>query len=232
MCTQVLFLHRLHHQFTKSTIIFTVSSLFLLAVMAYDRFVAISNPLSYNVVMSPDICMGLLAGAYICGLSKAILRTVCAFTLSFCDDDQINFFFCHLPPLLKLASHSMTQSETVILFPAKRMFLASGTIILVSYTLIIRTLRFWEWSLLVGKPRPSPPAPPISLLLFSSLGHLPSRAREVTQTKPQEESKIVSFTLWSSLCWTLWPTVWGTKTQKVQSEKSVVKFSSQWMQFR
>ena len=71
MCTQVLCLHHLHHQFTKSTIIFTVSSLFLLAVMAYDHFVAISNPLSYNVVMSPDICMGLLAGAYVCGLSRA-----------------------------------------------------------------------------------------------------------------------------------------------------------------
>ncbi|CAI9153669.1 unnamed protein product [Rangifer tarandus platyrhynchus] len=127
--------------FTKSTIVFTVSSLFLLAVMAYDRFVAISSPLSYNVVMSPDIRLGLLAGAYVCGLSGAILHTVCAFTLSFCDDNQINFF-CHLPPLLKLASHSMTQSETVILFPAKHMFLANGTIILVSYTLIIRTLRF------------------------------------------------------------------------------------------
>ena len=60
---------------------------------------------------------------------------MCAFTLSFCDDDEINF--C----LLKPASRSMTQSETVILFPAKCVFLANGTVILVSYTLIIRTLR-------------------------------------------------------------------------------------------
>nr|XP_003421437.1 olfactory receptor 9I1-like [Loxodonta africana] len=113
---------------------------YLLAAMAYDRFVAISNPLSYNVAMTPGTYRGLLAGAYVCGVLAAILRTTCTFTLSFCDNNQINFFFCDMPPLLKLACSSMTQSEIIILFFAKSMFLDNVVFILVSYMLIIRAI--------------------------------------------------------------------------------------------
>ncbi|XP_008569736.1 PREDICTED: olfactory receptor 9I1-like [Galeopterus variegatus] len=112
----------------------------LLAVMAYDCYVAISNPLHYNMAMTPGTCRGLLAGAYMRGVSGAILRTMCTFTLSFCDDNEINFFFCDPSPLLKLTCSSMTQSEIAILFFAELMFLANVTIILVSYMLIIRAI--------------------------------------------------------------------------------------------
>ncbi|XP_013361833.1 PREDICTED: olfactory receptor 9I1-like, partial [Chinchilla lanigera] len=69
---------------------------FLLAVMAYDRYVAISNPLLYTVAMKPRICWSLVVGAYVCGVSGSILRTTCTFSLSFCEDNHINFFFCDL----------------------------------------------------------------------------------------------------------------------------------------
>ncbi|XP_016819739.1 olfactory receptor 9I1, partial [Cricetulus griseus] len=75
---------------------------FLLSVMAYDRYVAISNPLLYTVAMSPRRCWSLVAGAYGGGLFGAILRTTCTFSLFFCENNHINFFFCDLPPLLKL----------------------------------------------------------------------------------------------------------------------------------
>ncbi|XP_014648589.1 PREDICTED: olfactory receptor 9I1-like [Ceratotherium simum simum] len=55
---------------------------FLLAVMAYDRYVAISKPLLYPVAMNPRVCWSLVVGAYVCGMSGAILRTSCTFTLS------------------------------------------------------------------------------------------------------------------------------------------------------
>ncbi|XP_055151262.1 olfactory receptor 9I1-like [Symphalangus syndactylus] len=113
---------------------------YLLSVMAYDSFVAISNPLHYNMTMTPGACRVFLASAYICGVSRAILHTTCTFILSFCGDNQINFFFCDLPPLLKLACSSMTQTEIVILFFAKCMFLANVMIILISYMLIIRAI--------------------------------------------------------------------------------------------
>ncbi|XP_062951515.1 olfactory receptor 9I1 [Cynocephalus volans] len=113
---------------------------YLLAVMAYDRYVAISNPLCYTVAMNPRVCWSLVAGAYICGISGAILRTTCTFTLSFCDDNEINFFFCDLPPLLKLACSDTTNTEIVIVFFGSFVILANALVILISYLLIIKAI--------------------------------------------------------------------------------------------
>ncbi|XP_004389258.1 olfactory receptor 9I1-like [Trichechus manatus latirostris] len=113
---------------------------FLLAVMAYDRYVAISNPLLYTVVMNPRICWSLVAGAYVCGVSGAILRTTSTFTLSFCDNNQINFFFCDLPPLLKLTCSDTINIEIVIVFFGNFVILVNALVILISYLLIIKAI--------------------------------------------------------------------------------------------
>ncbi|KAM8929663.1 olfactory receptor 9I1-like [Lycaon pictus] len=113
---------------------------FLLSVMAYDRCVAISNPLLYTVVMNPRICWGLVVGAYVCGVSGAILRTTCTFTLSFCNYNQINFFFCDVPPLLKLACSDTTNTEIVIVFFGNFVILANALVILISYLFIIKAI--------------------------------------------------------------------------------------------
>ncbi|KAM8813996.1 olfactory receptor 9I1-like [Rhynchonycteris naso] len=113
---------------------------FLLAVMAYDRYVAVSNPLLYTVAMNPRICWRLVLGAYVCGMSGAILRTTCTFTLSFCDNNQIDFFFCDLPPLLKLACSDTTNTEVIIVFFSNFVILANALVILISYLLIIKAL--------------------------------------------------------------------------------------------
>ncbi|XP_008834392.1 olfactory receptor 9I1 [Nannospalax galili] len=112
---------------------------FLLAVMAYDRYVAISNPLLYTVVMSPGRCWSLVAGAYVCGVSGAILRTTCTFSLFFCEDNRINFF-CDLPPLLKLACSDIANIEIIILFFANFVISANALVILISYLFIIKAV--------------------------------------------------------------------------------------------
>ncbi|XP_016055930.1 PREDICTED: olfactory receptor 9I1 [Miniopterus natalensis] len=113
---------------------------FLLAVMAYDRYVAVSNPLLYTAAMNPRICWRFVVGAYVCGTSGAILRTTSTFILSFCDDNQVNFFFCDLPPLLKLACDDTTNTEIVIVFFGNFVILANAVVILISYLLIIRAI--------------------------------------------------------------------------------------------
>ncbi|XP_066216526.1 olfactory receptor 9I1-like [Saccopteryx leptura] len=113
---------------------------FLLAVMAYDRYVAVSNPLLYTVAVNPRICWRLVLGAYVCGMSGAILRTTCTFTLSFCDNNQIDFFFCDLPPLLKLACSDTINSEVIIVFFSNFVILANALVIVISYLLIIKAL--------------------------------------------------------------------------------------------
>ncbi|XP_001376692.3 olfactory receptor 9I1 [Monodelphis domestica] len=113
---------------------------FMLAVMAYDRYVAISNPLLYSSSMTLGTRWGLVAGAYGGGLSGAILRTACTFTLSFCGPNQINFFFCDLPPLLQLSCSDTTTSQILIIFFGNFVILANALVILVSYLFIIRAI--------------------------------------------------------------------------------------------
>ncbi|XP_004437452.1 PREDICTED: olfactory receptor 9I1-like [Ceratotherium simum simum] len=113
---------------------------FLLSVMAYDRYVAISNPLLYSVAMNPRVCWSLVVGSYVCGMSGAIVRTTCIFTLPFCDNNQINFFFCDVPPLLKLACSDTTNTEVVLVLFGNFMILTNAMVILISYLLIIKAI--------------------------------------------------------------------------------------------
>ncbi|XP_067151370.1 olfactory receptor 5J3-like [Apteryx mantelli] len=76
---------------------------YLLAVMAYDRFIAICNPLLYPVIMSRRFCMLLVCGSYFMGCVNATVQTIIIFCLSFCNSNIINHFFCDVPPILKLS---------------------------------------------------------------------------------------------------------------------------------
>ncbi|XP_008053675.1 olfactory receptor 9I1-like [Carlito syrichta] len=113
---------------------------FLLAVMAYDRFAAIRNPLLYAVAMNLRIRWRLVMGAYVCGVSGAILRTVCTFTFSFCDNNQINFFFGDLPSLLKLTCSDTRHIEIVIVSFGNFVIWANALVLLISYLLVTKAI--------------------------------------------------------------------------------------------
>ena len=72
--------------------LFIVTEGFLLAVMAYDRFIAICNPLLYTVQMSTRLCVQLVAGSYFFGCISSILQTSMTFTLSFCASQAMTIF--------------------------------------------------------------------------------------------------------------------------------------------
>ncbi|XP_043828504.1 olfactory receptor 9Q1-like [Dromiciops gliroides] len=110
---------------------------YLLAAMAYDRYVAVCQPLLYVTIMTKKTCVALVAAAYAAGLSAAIIRTAAAFTLSFCGDNQIDFVFCDLPPLLKLTCGDSYTQEMVIVVFAIFVIPACMVVILVSYSFII-----------------------------------------------------------------------------------------------
>ena len=89
---------------------FADSECLLLAVMAYDRYNAVSSPLLYAVSMTSMSSMSLLmAGVYLVGMADALIHMTLAFCLCFCGSNEINHFFCDLPPLC-LLSCSDTQS--------------------------------------------------------------------------------------------------------------------------
>ncbi|XP_055462535.1 olfactory receptor 12D1-like [Psammomys obesus] len=75
----------------------------LLAVMAFDRFVAICKPLHYSVIMNRQICIQMTAAIWIIGFLHALLHSVMTSHLSFCGSNRIHHFFCDVKPLLDLA---------------------------------------------------------------------------------------------------------------------------------
>ena len=72
--------------------IFADCECLLLAVMAYDRYKAISSPLLYAVSMSSRVCSLLVAGVYLVGMADALIHTTLAFRLCFCESNKINHF--------------------------------------------------------------------------------------------------------------------------------------------
>ncbi|XP_003464357.1 olfactory receptor 9Q1-like [Cavia porcellus] len=110
---------------------------YLLALMAYDRYVAVCRPLLYVTIMTRKARLGFVAGAYMAGVFSALVRTVSAFTLSFCGNNEIDFIFCDLPPLLKLSCGDSYTQELVIVVFAIFVIPMSMVVILVSYLFII-----------------------------------------------------------------------------------------------
>ena len=94
---------------------FVDSECLLLALMAYDRYKAVSNPLLYAVSMSSRVYSLLMAGVYLAGMIDALINTTLAFHLCFCGSNEINHIFCNVPPLL-LISCSDTQVIELVIF--------------------------------------------------------------------------------------------------------------------
>ncbi|XP_074854675.1 olfactory receptor-like protein COR4 [Carettochelys insculpta] len=123
-----------------SFILFVISECLILAVMAYDRYVAISNPLLYMVIMSPKCCRQLVAGSYLWAFLNSVIHTSGLLRLSYCNSNILNHFFCDINPLLKLSSSGTYLNELLVFVFGSLIELMSIVTILVSYILIIVTV--------------------------------------------------------------------------------------------
>ncbi|XP_036779234.1 olfactory receptor 5L1-like [Manis pentadactyla] len=117
-----------------------VTEVFLLAVMAYDRFVAICNPLLYMVTMSRHFCVGLVFGCYLCGTVCALIHLCLVLPISSYRSNVINHFFCDLPPLLSLACSDVTMNELLLYIVTICNEIITIVIILTSYLFILITI--------------------------------------------------------------------------------------------
>ncbi|XP_015332666.1 olfactory receptor 10AG1-like [Marmota marmota marmota] len=113
---------------------------FLLAVMSYDRYLAICNPLHYPLIMNPKKCHLLAAGSWLGGMPVQIGQTCQIFSLHFCHTNQINHFFCDIPPILKLACGDTSVHEASVYVVVILVGAVPFMLILVSYTKIIATI--------------------------------------------------------------------------------------------
>ncbi|XP_030046456.1 olfactory receptor 1019-like [Microcaecilia unicolor] len=112
----------------------------LLAVMAYDRFVAICNPLLYTVIMTKKVCIQLVTFVYGGGFLHSLTETICTFQLSFCGSNVINHFACDFPPLFILSCTDIFINELIIFGFGGFIAISSVLVIIVSYSYILSTI--------------------------------------------------------------------------------------------
>ncbi|XP_054999735.1 olfactory receptor 1044-like [Sorex araneus] len=117
-----------------------ISECLLLASMAYDRYVAICNPLLYMVVMSSDICIQLAAVPYVYSISTALFHTILTFRLTYGHSNIINHFYCDDMPLLGLACSDTHTKQLWIYISAGMTYIPPVLIVSVSYVYIISAI--------------------------------------------------------------------------------------------
>nr|XP_013802195.1 PREDICTED: olfactory receptor 1009-like [Apteryx mantelli mantelli] len=117
-----------------------ITECFLLATMAYDRYVAICHPLVYSVVMSPRLCFQLVIGSYLVGLMNSMGHTMGILNLSFCDSNVIDLFFCDISLLISLSTSDTTLNCIILTTSANLYGVSSSLIILISYIVILSTI--------------------------------------------------------------------------------------------
>ncbi|XP_029437336.1 olfactory receptor 4S2-like [Rhinatrema bivittatum] len=111
-----------------------------LTLMAYDRYVAICNPLRYTTIMSRRTCLYMIISTWIGGFFHGFMQVLPTFQLSFCGPNEINHFICELRPLSLLACNSIFISETVSMANSGSIALGGFLVLLISYIYIISTI--------------------------------------------------------------------------------------------
>ncbi|KAK9410322.1 olfactory receptor [Crotalus adamanteus] len=120
--------------------VFSTGECFLLAIMAYDRYVAICHPLLYLVTMSQIKCVQLVIISYITGLLHSLVHIIPATWLFFCGPNIIKNFYCEGPALLQLACSDISLNNLLKLVFIGFTLMATILAILTSYTYVLITI--------------------------------------------------------------------------------------------
>ncbi|EHB05764.1 Olfactory receptor 8B3 [Heterocephalus glaber] len=119
---------------------FVISECYVLTSMAYDRYVAICNPLLYNTVMSTKMYCNLMLASYLIAFSSAMVHTGCMLRVTFCDANIINHYFCDILPVMQLSCTSTYVNELVVCIVVGINIFVPIFTVFVSYGFIIFTV--------------------------------------------------------------------------------------------
>uniref|UniRef100_A0A2K6PGG7 Olfactory receptor n=1 Tax=Rhinopithecus roxellana TaxID=61622 RepID=A0A2K6PGG7_RHIRO len=109
----------------------------LLGMMAFDRYVAICNPLRYPIIMSKDAYVSTVVGSWIIGAVNSAVQTVFVVQLPFCRNNIINYITCEILAVMKLACADISGNEFIMLTATTLFILTPLLLIIVSYALIV-----------------------------------------------------------------------------------------------
>ncbi|XP_034646076.1 olfactory receptor 14A16-like [Trachemys scripta elegans] len=121
-------------------IFFASANFALLTIMAYDRYVAICQPLHYEMMMNRRACVQMAASAWISGILYSALHTGNTFAISFCGGNMVDQFFCEVPQLLHLSCSNSYLGEVVVISLSVLLFLICFAFIIVSYIQIYKAV--------------------------------------------------------------------------------------------
>uniref|UniRef100_A0A8D0L2Y2 G-protein coupled receptors family 1 profile domain-containing protein n=1 Tax=Sphenodon punctatus TaxID=8508 RepID=A0A8D0L2Y2_SPHPU len=114
---------------------------FFLIVMAFDRWVAIYRPLRYLIIMNRNVCVGLVAGAWLGGFAHSIVQVALMIRLPFCGPKILDNFYCDVPQVVKLACTDTFVVELLMISNSGMLTSLSFLVLLVSYMVILVMLR-------------------------------------------------------------------------------------------
>ncbi|OCT69130.1 hypothetical protein XELAEV_18040439mg, partial [Xenopus laevis] len=112
----------------------------ILAVMAYDRYAAICQPLHYNTVMNKTFCICVATGSWTLSFISAFLHVFFTFQLPYCRSHTVNHFFCEMPPFFRLSCRDTWPNELAVYITATIIAMCSFCLTLISYIHIISTI--------------------------------------------------------------------------------------------
>ncbi|KAM5182266.1 olfactory receptor 1f45-like [Mantella aurantiaca] len=113
-----------------------VTEIFLLSVMAFDRYLAVCIPLRYTSIMSDKVVIILSSSCWVAASLHSLLHTYTISQLTYCEDRLIHHFFCDMTPLIKLSCSSTALAELLIYTEGSIAIIAPFLFILISYVLI------------------------------------------------------------------------------------------------
>ncbi|KAI5278048.1 Olfactory Receptor 5An1 [Manis pentadactyla] len=109
----------------------------LMTAMAYDRYAAICNPLLYSSIMSPTLCVGMVLGSYMAGISGSVSQVCAILQLHFCGPNVIRHFFCDMPQLLVLSCSDIFFAKLLLAILAMIFGIVNALVVMISYVYII-----------------------------------------------------------------------------------------------
>ena len=113
---------------------------FLLATMAYDRYVAICKPLLYPVIMTNKLCIQLLVSSFVAGLIHPMIHVGALFRLTFCKSNIIHHFYCDIMPLFRISCIDPSINVLMVFISSGSIQVCSIMTVLVSYTFVLHTV--------------------------------------------------------------------------------------------
>lgn len=120
---------------------FGCTEIFILTVMAYDRYTAICRPLHYTTLMTRRACSRMVVGSWLGGCVHSAVQTFLTARLPFCGPNKVDHYFCDVHPLLRLACTDTYTVSVSVIANSGMITLSSFFILVASYTVILISLR-------------------------------------------------------------------------------------------